>query len=161
MKLFRYFLIAFLLSANCFASAKINDFAELKVKTFDGKIFDLAEQKGKIVIVNFWASWCSQCRKEILVLEKIQQKYGEKNLVIIGIATDAKAQKLAKTIKYQNASFSSIIKGNLEEPDAVPTPYIINKEGKIYAILDDENLELNEAEFDKILMPLLKKSASS
>jgi len=153
MKNFCYFLAIFLIGSNCFASPKINELAHFEIKTFSQKKFDLAQNNGKVVIINFWASWCPQCRKEILVLQSIKKKYGNK-IEIIGAALDRNSRNLAKTLSYENGLINDM-KSNIEEPDAIPTPYIVNKEGKVAAILDDENVEISEELFSKIIDPLL------
>lgn len=53
--------------------------------TFDGKTFDLQQQRGKPVVINFWASWCAPCRQEATVLENMWGKYQDKDIVFIGV----------------------------------------------------------------------------
>ena len=55
----------------------------------DGKPRALAEFRGKLVLVNFWASWCGPCREEMPLLEKTQQRLAAKGLQIVGIASDS------------------------------------------------------------------------
>src|ERR1700686_2251785 len=66
---------------------------ELKLKTVDGKDFSLADYKGKVVFVNFWATWCEPCRVEIPWLIEFNHKYGPKGLVILGIAMHDEGKK--------------------------------------------------------------------
>ncbi len=54
----------------------------------DGKPRSLAEWRGKLVLVNFWASWCGPCREEMPLLDKTQQRFAAKGLQIVGIAAD-------------------------------------------------------------------------
>jgi|SRR5689334_2705106 len=61
------------------------DFA---VKDLDGKDITLADYKGKVVLVNFWATWCDPCRVEIPGLIDMQNKYGSKGFTVLGIAMD-------------------------------------------------------------------------
>ena len=61
---------------------------ELKLKTVDGKDVSLADYKGKVVFVNFWATWCDPCRVEIPWLIAMQNKYGPKGFTVLGIAMD-------------------------------------------------------------------------
>lgn len=53
-----------------------------------GKIFDFAELKGRLTVVNFWATWCAPCRKEIPDLSAISQDYAQHSVAVIGIAAD-------------------------------------------------------------------------
>lgn len=54
----------------------------------EGRTLSLADYRGKIVVVNFWASWCSVCRSEKPSLEKLQAEYGEDNVVVLAVASD-------------------------------------------------------------------------
>ena len=69
--------------------AKAGDAApEIKVKDLNDKDVTLAEFKGKVVLVNFWATWCEPCRVEIPWLIEMQDKYGAKGFTVMGIAMD-------------------------------------------------------------------------
>jgi len=57
----------------------------------DGKPRALAEWRGKLILVNFWASWCAPCREEMPLLDKTQERFAAKGLQIVGIASDEAA----------------------------------------------------------------------
>ena len=57
----------------------------------DGKPRALAEWRGKLVLVNFWASWCAPCREEMPLLDKTQERFAAKGLQIVGVASDSAA----------------------------------------------------------------------
>jgi thiol-disulfide isomerase/thioredoxin len=61
---------------------------EMTLKDLDGKDLSLAQYKGKVVLVNFWATWCEPCQVEIPWLIEIQQKYAAKGFTVLGIAMD-------------------------------------------------------------------------
>ena len=61
---------------------------DLTLKDLDGKDVSLAQYKGKVVLVNFWATWCEPCRVEIPWLIEMQQKYGAQGFTILGVAMD-------------------------------------------------------------------------
>src|ERR1700759_547186 len=61
---------------------------DLRLKGIDGKDVSLAALKGKVVFLNFWATWCDPCRVEIPWLIDMQTKYGPKGFTIVGIAMD-------------------------------------------------------------------------
>jgi thiol-disulfide isomerase/thioredoxin len=61
---------------------------DLTLKDLDGKDLSLAQYKGKVVLVNFWATWCEPCKVEIPELIEMQQKYGAKGFTVLGVAMD-------------------------------------------------------------------------
>src|SRR5262244_461393 len=61
---------------------------EVTIKTLDGKDVTVAQYKGKVVLVNFWATWCEPCKIEIPELIQLQQKYADKGFTILGVAMD-------------------------------------------------------------------------
>ena len=64
----------------------------------DGKAVRLSDLKGKYVLINFWASWCPDCRRETPALQRLWQKYGEKGLQIAGISYDTNREAWQKYI---------------------------------------------------------------
>lgn len=62
--------------------------AAFNLRDLTGKPHTLADWRGKIVVLNFWATWCPPCRAEIPLLMRAQQRYGDKGVQIVGIAVD-------------------------------------------------------------------------
>jgi cytochrome c biogenesis protein CcmG/thiol:disulfide interchange protein DsbE len=61
---------------------------DFTLKDLDGKDVSLSQFKGKVVLINFWATWCDPCRIEIPWLIEMQQKYGDKGFTVLGVAMD-------------------------------------------------------------------------
>ena len=59
---------------------------EIVLGTLDGKQISLKDFRGKIVLLNFWASWCAPCREEMPAMEKLYQEYRDQNFVILAVA---------------------------------------------------------------------------
>ena len=80
-------------SGGASTSAAAASEATLAIPTLDGSTATLDQYKGKVVLVNFWATWCDPCKTEIPWLIDFNHKYGPKGLVILGIAMDDEGKK--------------------------------------------------------------------
>jgi len=106
----------------------------LEARTTDGKTFSLAETAGNVVIVNFWASWCEPCRKEMPALETYYKKHQGEGLRILAISMDdpeddAKVYQIMKDFTYpaafqRNADYSGY--GRIWR---MPMTFIIDRRG--------------------------------
>lgn len=109
---------------------------EIALKDLSGKQVKLSELKGKVVLVDFWASWCGPCREELPVLDGLYKKYKDKGLVVIGVGLDRDADKLAKFLRALPISFPVVHDpagsvANKYEPPKMPSSYMIDKRGLI------------------------------
>lgn len=118
------------------------DAPDFTLKALTGEDITLSNYRGKVVLLDFWATWCGPCVYSIPELVRIQEKYRNKGLIVLGVSMDTLAQAderqlnkfIAKfNIQYQvmrdDGSVSSKYFGN--SPAPIPTMHIINKEGKI------------------------------
>ena len=118
---------------------------ELTLKDLDGKNISLSDYKGKVVLVNFWATWCEPCRVEIPWLIEMQQKYGPKGFVLLGIALDEEGKSVVAPfvakerfdVNGQKLPMSyQILIGNDDAADkfgglfGYPTSILISRDGK-------------------------------
>ncbi len=103
------------------------------------KRVSLAKLKGKTVLINFWATWCGPCKKELPDIEAISKQYASKGLVVIGVSEDrgdgllddvskfAAENSLSYQIVIDNDDIASAY-GNI---NAIPTSFLVNKDGQI------------------------------
>ena len=119
---------------------------DLKLKTVDGKDFSLADYKGKVVFVDFWATWCDPCRVEIPWLIAMQNKYGPKGFTVVGIAMDEEGKSaVAPFLDKERFDVDGqklpmnypIVLGTDEAGDkfggilGYPSSFLISRDGKI------------------------------
>lgn len=109
---------------------------EFSLQDINGKTVKLSDHKNKIVILDFWATWCPPCRKGIPDLIKLQKKYKDQ-LVIIGISLDTDTKKdvvpFAKNygINYPVVYGNQEVVNNYGGIEAIPTSFVIDKKGNI------------------------------
>ncbi|SDN57827.1 TlpA family protein disulfide reductase [Streptomyces wuyuanensis] len=128
---------------------------QLAGKDLTGKPLDLADYKGKVVVLNLWGSWCAPCRAEAPYLTKVSEETRSKGVEFVGINTrdpqTGPALAFEKNYEVRYPSFHDPIgklilkfpKGSLN-PQAIPSTIVIDREGKIAAraltALDDKQL---------------------
>jgi len=122
-------------------SQKINEKAPLfKMTSTNGDAIDLSSYKGKVILIDFWASWCGPCRKEFPFLIELKEKYGKDGFEIIAINIDTKEKNMNRFILKQknDVNFPIIWDPKSElakiyKPETMPTTFILDKNGIIKA----------------------------
>jgi thiol-disulfide isomerase/thioredoxin len=122
----------------------------------------LPATKGKVVIVDFWASWCGPCKASFPAFNRLHDKYAAKGLVIIGVGVDDDAGKHQKFADKMGAKFplvhdSAHKAAAFFKPPTMPTSYIADRKGVIRHVHNGFKGAKTEAEFDKQIAELLEK----
>ncbi len=108
-------------------------------KDKDGKTIDFDNFKGRVTLINFWATWCGPCQKEIPDLINLNKEMTNKNVKILGISTDRGTNVLEdvgqfiseKGINYQNLISNEDLEEAFGNIRVIPTSFIVNSDGKI------------------------------
>ena len=131
---------------------------EIAFTAIDGRKIDATKMKGKVVLVDFWATWCGPCIAELPDLKKTYAKYNNKGLEIIGISLDHSKDKLTKFIAKEEIPWPQQFDGLGWENEfavkygirGIPTMWLIDKQGNLV----DKNAR---ATLDSKIEKLLKK----
>ena len=120
----------------CMANAKPANM-DFTMKDLDGKQVSLSSFKGKVVLLNFWATWCGPCKAEIPGFVEIQEKYKDQ-LVIVGFSVDDTAEKAREYAKQYKMNYPVLLgEGREDVQDAygpiwgIPASFIISKDGRV------------------------------
>jgi peroxiredoxin len=126
--------------------------AEVALPSANGDTIRLSSLKGKVVLLDFWASWCGPCRVSNRSMAKLYSKYKDKGFEILGVSLDDEKVKWKNAIKQDKIKWLQVNEGGGWEAktaqawniSAIPTSYLIDKDGKLLA-MDLEGKELEKA----------------
>lgn len=120
---------------------------DFTLNTINGRPFSLRELEGKVVLLNFWATWCAPCRREIPDLIQLHRKYNPQGLEIVGLSLDTvPVETIAGFVRDWNMNYTVLIDGPQSQVQEVvrrygqatgrpitgiPTTFIIDREGYI------------------------------
>jgi thiol-disulfide isomerase/thioredoxin/outer membrane lipoprotein-sorting protein len=129
-----------------------------------GKVYSLQGFKGKLAILDFWATWCGPCRQAMPALQKLSEKYGKRGVVIVGISTWESGDP-ARFMKDHGFSYLLLLDGNevakSYHVSGLPTLYIIGSDGKILfgevGIGSESSPEKYYLKLEQVIVSSLKK----
>ncbi|HZT61192.1 MAG TPA: TlpA disulfide reductase family protein [Pyrinomonadaceae bacterium] len=156
----RMILFAVLLLASTVAHAQgARKAPALTLKDIRGRTVRLSDYKGKVVLLNFWATWCPPCRAEMPDLVKLQREYARRGLQVVGVTyppeTLSRVRRFAGRlgVNYPVALGTKATKSLFADTDTLPVTVVIDREGNIRETI--EGIMLPD-EFEQKVRPLLK-----
>ncbi|QUD86135.1 TlpA family protein disulfide reductase [Phenylobacterium montanum] len=129
---------------------------DFTVTTFGGRTVKLSDLKGDVIILNFWATWCGPCRRELPLLESAFEAYNKYGFQVLAVATEDSVppDKLKPLAAQLKIPLVKRLKGHYDVLEGVPTNYVIDRSGKlVYAKADAFDAESLNA----LIVPLLKE----
>ena len=108
-----------------------------ELKDLNGKTVKSSDLKGKVVILDFWATWCGPCRMEIPGFIELQKNYGPKDLVVVGIALDEEGAAVVKPFAAKAGINYTVLIGDAKgqrafgDVEVLPTTFVIDRRGRI------------------------------
>ena len=133
---------------------------QLTLKDINGRTVRLSDYRGKVVLINFWATWCPPCRVEVPDLIKLQNEHGKEGLQIIGITyppeDKTRVRKFARSLKvnYPMVLGTHETRVLFSSDGTLPLTVVINRDGKVSDIISGILLR---QEFEEKIKPLLMK----
>ena len=160
--LLKKFLLATLLTGTfltAHAGLKVGDtLPDLATFKLEGKLPDAL--KGKIVIVDFWASWCKPCAESFPVMDELQKKFGDR-VVVLAVNVDEQAANMDKFLKRHPVTFTVVRDAGQKlvavvSPETMPTSFILDGESKVRFLHNGFHGEKTRKEYFSELESLLK-----
>ena len=129
-----------------------------QLKDVAGQTVRLSDFKGKVILLDFWATWCPPCRAEIPGFVNLQKKYGPQGLVVIGISLDEGGTKVVTDFMRQAGINYRVVLGDAKVAflyggiETIPTTFIIDRAGRVVA---GGSGNVGPATFEAEIKPLL------
>ena len=121
---------------------------------------------GKVVIVDFWASWCAPCKASFPVYSRLQREFADRGLVIVGVSVDDQASSYAAFVAAARPSFATLLDsrhrlvGEVQVP-TMPTSYLIDRSGRVRFMHAGFHGEATERELRREVTALLDEKPPS
>jgi peroxiredoxin len=133
----------------------------LEMKLLDGNPFKLADAAGKVLVVNYWATWCEPCRAEMPAIDTYYRKHRDEGLVIVAISMDkpadeAKVREVMKAYAFSAALVKDASAKGYGRIWRIPMTFVIDRKGVVLKDGWFVDPGIDEASLDAVVTPLLR-----
>ncbi len=144
-----------------YAKAEIGQPAPaLVVPELNGQTFDLSALRGKVVVINFWATWCQPCRQEMPALDAFYRRYHTQGLEMIGLSADRPHERstvnnVMQSFSYPAAMLDDVKDDDFGDPDSLPVTFVVDRDGVVRAKLTPDQTLVTDKTLSAAILPLL------
>lgn len=158
--IFQIVLSVALLFVNGAAKIKIGEKArDFALPATSGETISLASQRGRVVLINFWATWCGPCQEELPELDRLQNKFRKRGLSILAISVDNEPENVKAFLKKYDIKLLGLWDRNKKTAEvyaveAMPSSYLVDRNGIVRAIYrgyDPKEFKRLETEIEALL----------
>ncbi len=133
-------------------------------RTLDGRGFNLAALRGRVVVINLWATWCGPCREEMPALDAFSRQYASRGVVVVGLTEDKPqalpmAQRIMGSFAYPALPAATASVDGFGMPPSLPVTVIVGPDGVVRSIFSGMNGLLTEETLAALVEPLLPRGA--
>ncbi len=135
----------------------------LVVNELNGSVFNLAQSRGQVAVINVWATWCVPCRAEMLMLNNFYKHFHPQGLELLGLSVDSThdekvVRRVMKQFQYPAALLKHASKNGFGPPRIVPMTYVFDKQGVLRAQLWAGGMPVTLQNLESVVKPLLADS---
>lgn len=127
------------------------------VQLADGRTLTSEQLRGKVVLINYWATWCPYCLKEMPVIEEFWQDHRGKGFEVLAVSVDDPAPKVAQYMKdhgyaFPAAAMDPSVHAAFGRADSIPTSFVLDAQGIIRHKIDGQ---VHYPRLEKLVLPLI------
>ncbi|HEY6896799.1 MAG TPA: TlpA disulfide reductase family protein [Rhodocyclaceae bacterium] len=135
----------------------------LTATTLSGQHFDSAALRGKVVVIAFWATWCTYCRQELADLDAFQHQHGKAGLEVLAVNMDepetvAQVPAIARTWNFPSALQAKTAAAGYGRIWRLPLTFVIDRKGVLRRDGWDSETAVSRKQMDEVLLPLLREA---
>lgn len=135
-KMFSFLSIISLLISGYLTAKSSGEAPDFTLNTLDGKSIQLSSLKGKKILIDFWASWCPPCRRELVEINELLGEYAQDNYTVLAISVDKTKKAASSYIKKMGYSSMTVMHDNANVAQSygvqgIPSLYLVDEKGQL------------------------------